>query len=188
MGLYTMPVVLDQPTGEPTDCLVGGHYFQGVMSLSAAPRWYATPPTGEARCSREGFVRRPDGTWLMGFGRQNGRFACVEAATGARRWELDLGASCTDVAACDIDGNGAGEFVFGTSHGALYAVADGGNEGRVVWRTDLGAPARLVGYYADYSDASAGRPIIADLTGDGLTEIIIQTADGRIHVLGNPGT
>jgi hypothetical protein len=185
MGLYTMPVLLDQPTGEPTVCLAGGHYFQGAMSLSAAPSWYSTPATGEARCSREGFVRGLDGAWLMGFGRQNGRFACVEVATGALRWEFDVGASCTDIAACDVNGDGVGEFVFGTSHGHLYAVADAGDRGQMVWRKDLGAPARLVGYYADYSDASAGRPIIADLNGDGRSEIVIQTADGRIHVLGS---
>src|SRR5207249_5777285 len=81
-GLYTFPAILDEPHGEPTVCLVDGHYFVGVMTAHAHPVWYRLPEVGEARTGAEGFLRLPDGRWLMGFGRQDGRFACVEVATG----------------------------------------------------------------------------------------------------------
>ncbi|MCC6442621.1 MAG: VCBS repeat-containing protein [Armatimonadetes bacterium] len=185
MGLYTMPVILDAAGKSRKVCLVGGHYFQAAMSAAGKPVWHVLPPAGDARCAREGFMLLRDGRWVMGFGRQNGQFACIDVGSGKLRWELPVRAACTDVAACDIDGDRANEFIFGTSHGDLYAVADAGDRPRVLWRKRLGSPARfLLGSYADYGNALAGRPVVADLNRDGLSEIIIQTADGRIRILG----
>ena len=78
------------------------------MSLNGSPLWHALPVVGQARSGHEGFLRasQPAGTqggvkkrerWLMGFGRQNGRFACVDVADGSVRWELDLAAACTEI-------------------------------------------------------------------------------------------
>jgi hypothetical protein len=167
-GLYTFPAILDKKDAEPTVCLIDGHYFQGAMSLHAQPMWYKLPPAGENRGACEGFMKLADGTWLMGFGRQNGSFACVNVADGSVRWELPVDATCTDTITCDVDGDGKPEFVFGTSHGALYAVGDDGAKPRVVWKADLGA--------------AAGAPIAADLDGDGASEIAVPTADGYVQV------
>jgi hypothetical protein len=169
-GLYTCPVILDDEARGPTVCLVAGHYFQGVMSLRAEPRWYCLPVVGAARTGGEGFLRGPGGAWLMGFGRQNGRFACIDVASGAVRWELDLRAAASDVISGDVDGDGRDEFVLGTSHGRLLAVGDGGSGPRVLWEHDL--------------SSSVAGPILADLTGDGRCEVVCATADGRLHVLG----
>ncbi|MBI5091997.1 MAG: VCBS repeat-containing protein [Candidatus Hydrogenedentes bacterium] len=168
-GLYTFPAILDQKQGEPTVCLVDGHYFQGAMSLHAKPYWYKLPAPGENRAACEGFMKLPDGTWLMGFGRQNGNFACINVADGTVRWELPVEATCTDTITCDVDGDGKPEFVFGTSHGALYAVGDDANKARVLWKVNLGA--------------AAGAPIAADLDGDGASEIVVPTSDGFVQVL-----
>lgn len=156
----------------PTVCLVAGHYFQSAMSLRADPYWYKLPPTGENRSGIEGFLQLRDGTWLMGFGRQNGRFACVNAADGCVRWEMPLQASASDIVTCDIDGGGDGEFVFGTSHGQLYAVGDASGVPRLAWKTDLGA--------------AVGALIIADLDRDGRSEIAAVTADGYVNILAAP--
>ena len=179
-GLYTFPAVLERSGDQPLVALVGGHYFQGMMSLSASPLWHALPVVGQARSGHEGFLRASEPArtkdrvakrerWLMGYGRQNGRFACVDVADGAVRWELDLAATSTDVATCDVDGDGSEEFVFGTSHGALYAVGDGSNSPRIVWKIELGA--------------ALGPPILADLTGDGATDIALATYDGSVLLL-----
>lgn len=170
-GLYTFPAILDSGDGgEPTVCLVGGHYFQAAMTLGAKPLWYKLPPVGEARAANEGFLQRPDGQWLMGFGRQNGKFACVNVSDGRLRWELDVAGTCTDTIACDVSGSGEQAFVFGTSHGRLYAVRDDHNVGRVLWTADLPASA-------------AGSPIAADLAGTGKSQIIVPLSDGRIVVV-----
>ena len=133
------------------------------------PRWYRLPAVGDARTGAEGFMRLPDGRWLMGFGRQNGRFACVEVATGKLRWELPIAAAASDVSACDIDGDGRPEFLFGTSHGDLYAVGDDGDHARVLWKVHF--------------PASVGMPVIADVDGDGAPEILVVTGDGNLCVL-----
>lgn len=181
-GLYTFPAILERPGAQPLVALVGGHYFQGVMSLNASPLWHSVPVLGQARCAHEGFLRasvagraEPGSLarrerWLMGFGRQNGRFACVEVEDGSVCWEFDLAAACTDVATCDVDGDGTQEFVFGTSHGTLYAVGDRAGSPRIVWKLELGT--------------ALGPPILADFTGDGATDIAVATYDGRVLLLG----
>jgi hypothetical protein len=168
-GLYTFPAVLEREEGDPLVALVAGHYFQGLMSVKAEPRWYKLPMCGEARCAQEAFMRLPDGTWLMGVGRQNGNFACVNVADGTVRWELPLDASASDAAVCDINGDGSPEFVFGTSHGRLWAVADDGGKPAVTWTAELGA--------------GVGAPIAADLDGDGASELAVATTDGWVRVL-----
>jgi outer membrane protein assembly factor BamB len=168
-GLYTLPAILPNKKGEPTICLVDGHYFQAAMSAHAAPKWFKLPLVGEARAGAEGFLRTPEGRWLMGYGRQDGRFVCLDVETGKIRWEFDLDASASAVSACDIDGDGKPEFVFGTSHGDLYALADAGKRGRVVWKTRL--------------PASVGMPILADVDNDGATEILVGLGNGTLCLL-----
>lgn len=106
----------------------------------------------------------------MGFGRQNGLFACVNVEDGSTRWGLPLEAAASDVIVCDMDGDGQGEFVFGTSHGHLFAVKDAGNAPFVLWKKQF--------------SAQVGPPVAADLNGDGRSEIALCTADGWLHVLG----
>ena len=164
-------MILDEKDRLPTVCLVAGHYFQAAMSLGADPYWYQLPTTGENRTGMEGFLQVEDGSWLMGFGRQNGRVTCVQVADGRVRWELPLEASASDITTCDVDGDGAGEFVFGTSHGQLYAAGDRDGAPRVLWKVDLGA--------------AVSSPIIADLDRDGLSEIVVTTSDGYVNVFGS---
>lgn len=168
-GLYTMPAILDRGGGLPLVALVGGHYFQGVMTVKASPLWHNVLSCGTGRTGNEGFLRLADGTWLLGFGRQNGNFACINVDDGSVRWELPIDASCSDIVTGDIDGDGRMEFVFGTSHGALYAVGDDNAKPRVVWKAELGS--------------AAGAPIIADSTGDGKSDIAVPTADGYVTLL-----
>jgi hypothetical protein len=168
-GLYTLPAILEGGK-QPLVMLCDGHYFLAAMGLRAEPLWYQLPEAGRARAAAEGFARLPDGSWVIGFGRQNGAFACLDCATGRVRWELPIEASAGDTVACDINGDGADEFVFGDSHGRLWAVRDQGGAAKVVWAVDLGV--------------SFGSPVIADLDGDGALEIIVATGDGSLVVLG----
>lgn len=169
-GLYTCPAILSKGQEIPTVCLVAGHYFQAAMSVRAEPRWYRLPAVGENRCGEEGFLQLDDGAWLMGFARQNGYFSCVNISDGSARWELPLDAAGTDVASCDVDGDGRVEFIFGTSHKKLYAVGDEGGQPRIVWTLNL--------------SGAAGPPIAADVNGDGASEVVLVTADGYLNVFG----
>lgn len=170
-GLYTFPALLVEKEGPPTICLAGGHYFQAAMSIEAAPYWYTTPGPGDNRAGVEGFLPAKDGAWVMGFGRQNGVFACIGVGDGKTRWELPMEASCSDVVSGDIDGDGAPEFVFGSSHGHLAAVGDDGGAMRAVW--------------AIQQKAALAGPILADLDGDGAVEIVCVSSDGYVNVYGS---
>ncbi len=168
-GLYTLPAILPEKTGEPTVCLVDGHYFVAAMTSHAVAKWYHLPVVGQARAEAEGFLKTRDGRWLMGFGRQDGQFACLDVATGKERWTFPLNSTASDVAACDINGDGAQEFVFGTTHGDLYALADAGDSAKLVWKTRL--------------PASVGASVIADVDNDGASEILVSLGDGRLCLL-----
>lgn len=171
-GLYTFPAILaGESKSDPTVCLVGGHYFQAAMSLHAQPHWFKVPPLGEARADHEGFLRAPDGQWLMGFGRQNGKFACVDVASGKLKWEYDVNATCSDVISLDVAGDKHQAFVFGTSHGELIALEDADGKPKLVWKMDVGVPV-------------IGAPIAADVLGSGKSQIVVCGADGMIRVFG----
>ncbi|MBM3277575.1 MAG: hypothetical protein FJY95_05775 [Candidatus Handelsmanbacteria bacterium] len=168
-GLYSFPALLAQEEGPPLVCLAGAHYFLAVMGLDAVPRWHHLPAPGENRAGSEGFLRTGAGQWLIGIGRQNGNFACLDAETGTVRWELPVGATCTDVVSGDVDGGGVLEFLFGTSHGQLWAVGDRENQPHLRWKVDL--------------PAGSGPPILADVDGDGACEVVVYTLDGYLNVL-----
>jgi len=157
-GLYTCPVILSRPSEEPLVCLVSGHYFQGALSLTGEPLWYTLPTAGESRCAREGFRPGREGFWRMGFGRQNGDFACIDTDDGSVCWELDLQATASDAISCDVDADGRVEFLVGTSHGSLLAIDETDSAPHRLWSVDLAA--------------AAGSPIAADLgpgVGDGMS-------------------
>lgn len=169
-GLYTMTVLLERDGEEPLVCLSGGHYFLAVMTLRAEPLWHHIPALGEARYGREGFLRLPDGNWIIGVGREDGRFTCHNAIDGSVRWEMALEAAPYDIATGDVDGDGRFEFVIGTSHGDLYAIGDAGGIPRLVWHSQF--------------EHAVGPPILADLNADGASEIVVPTAAGEVLVLG----
>ena len=184
MGLYTMPAILEAETDNPTVCLIAGHYFQAAMGLSETPLWYQAPLAGDNRSGPEGFLKTRDGSWLMGFGRQNGRFACLNALDGTVRWEVDLQASCSEVCTLDVDGDGRQEFVVGTSHHRLYAIGDDDGQPREVWQVELPAGAGLRGLTYP---AGTAAPIAADMNQDGKSEILVPLNDGYVYVLGRTG-
>jgi hypothetical protein len=170
-GLYTAPAYLKGATrAADRVCLSAGHYFQGVLTPDAKPGWFRTPVIGHARSAREGFLRLPDGAWLLGYGRQDGQFECIDVASGKSRWTYDLHAATSDVMACDLDGDGRAEFLFSTSDGHVYALGDDAGRPRVLWRVDC-------------PPGSFG-PIPATLTTDGHSVIVLPCSDGRVRVYG----
>ena len=173
-GLYTYPAILSRTDNKPLVALVDGHYFQGVMTLDAEPLWYKLPVVGENRCAMEAFLPLDPNTWLLGYGRQNGMFACLNVFDGTVRWEYPAEAACSDAIAGDVDGDKRPEFVFGTSHGALVAVCDDNGKPHLVWKLE--------------TNAALSAPILADLNGDGYSEIACISADGYLRVFGVPKT
>lgn len=169
-GLYTFPAVLHRPGDAPLVCLAGGHYFLGGMTPQAEGKWHLLPQPGENRAALEAFAPEPGGAWRIGFGRQDGRFACLDATSGALLSEVVLEGTASDALAWDSDGDGAQEFLCGDSHGVLHRLTIG-DDG-----TLRDGPQAL-------GRAALGAPIAADFDGDGRCELALPSADGLLRLL-----
>jgi outer membrane protein assembly factor BamB len=111
--------------------------------------------------------------WDLGMLAKDGVFYCADLATGQTRWSFNTKVEAvypTRVASGDIDGDGRDNFVTGLSDGQLLALDERDGRGSVLWRVKLGAAIRDL--------------VIADLDGDAKAEIIVETDEGRIRVLG----
>lgn len=104
-----------------------------------------------------------DGKLELGILLDGGVFQCRDAATGDVKWELSGINETLGVLTADLDGDGRPEFLAGTT--AIKAVD--GAAGKVLWRMDA---------------AFACEPIVADVDGDGLCEIIGVGQDAKIRV------
>jgi hypothetical protein len=115
---------------------------------------------------------RRSGEWDIAMVTQEGILHCADVRTCQTRWTLDLGAKATssiNVASGDLDGDGRDNFLVGLPNGDLVAVDERNGVGVVLWRSSF--------------DAGVRESILADVDGDSLVEIIVETEDGRIRVL-----
>jgi hypothetical protein len=98
--------------------------------------------------------------------RRDGWFVCRELWTGREEWRLKLpGAGYGACITADLDGDGRGEFLIGDC-----CIGTGaGGRGILRWRLS-GIPA-------------AALPLLADLDGDQLGELILPCPDGLVRVL-----
>ena len=100
----------------------------------------------------------------------DGVLKCFDVATGKVRWQLPLSGHSTNIASCDIDGDGNVGCLVTTRDGKLMTILDGGKSGEVLWEKQF--------------PAAVGSPILADVTGNGKSEIIVSVGDGSVYVLG----
>jgi hypothetical protein len=116
---------------------------------------------------------RSKSEWSLGMLAKDGVFYCADLATGSTRWSFKTNVEAvypTRVASGDIDGDGRDNFVTGLSDGQLLALDERDGRGSVLWRVELGSTIRDL--------------VIADLDGDAKAEIVVETDEGRIRVLG----
>ena len=109
--------------------------------------------------------------WIFRSLAEDGHFECFDTAAGALRWSLDLSATPdgTSVVAGDVDGNGQEAFLVGLSDGRLVCIAEEGTEGSTLWQLQFAA--------------AVANPVIADVDGDDVAQIVISTADGYVRIL-----
>ena len=125
--------------------------------------------------SAVGRIRR-SGEWDIAMVTQEGVLHCADVRTGQTRWTLDLGCKATspiNVVSGDLDGDGRDNFLVGLPDGQLVAVDEHNGAGVVLWKVSF--------------DAGVREAILADVDGEGLLEIIVETDDGRVRVLKGGG-
>lgn len=94
----------------------------------------------------------------------DGSLLCLDGATGTHKWKVQTPVT-GDVIAADINNDHSLELIFSGTDGQLHALR--GTDGSSVW-----------------SIAAPGRPIIADVTGDGLAEILSVGPDSMLRIVG----
>ena len=96
----------------------------------------------------------------------------IDARTGEILWSLaaptPTGKKC---AAADLDGQAGDELVY-VAGNRLIVVTGDREKGRILWSWKCQAELSL--------------PAIADVDGDGLAEIVLQSADGVVHCIDGP--
>ena len=111
-----------------------------------------------------------DGRLMLGALAEDGMFECIDTGNGNILWSLKIGEpSDNSIAAGDVDGNGRDEFLIGMSDGRLICIARQDGKGKVLWEKEF--------------DAGVANPIIADIDGDDLAEIVLSTSDGLLRIL-----
>jgi outer membrane protein assembly factor BamB len=95
----------------------------------------------------------------------NGTLVCLEGASGKRKWKINAPVA-GDVIAVDVDGEPGMELLFAGHDVKLHAAS--GRNGAELW-----------------SLAAGGWPIAADVTGDGLVEILAVGSDGVLRIIGD---
>jgi uncharacterized protein (DUF2141 family) len=100
-------------------------------------------------------------------------------AQGAERRPVNVGANAAP-ALSDIDGDGDSDLFVGSAEGRLHFFRNSGNRYLPIFR--LENPDFLA---ADFGRNLAAR--FADLNSDGLPDLAVGTAEGRIYVLHNQG-
>lgn len=113
----------------------------------------------------------PDAGWTLGVVHRAGRLEWIDAEDLHLRANVDLGTPILPgslVVACDLDGDGADEFIVALSTGQLIAAKEVMGKGEIIWKIELGAEV------LDF--------VAADMDGDGKTEFIVTLGNGKVRV------
>lgn len=129
----------------------------------------------DERWSMAAVAPMPNRAPMIGVGTLRGVLVGVDSSGGGVRWETKLDDpdwhfgtnAISSVVAADIDGVNGMDFLAGTESGRLVAVKAA--TGEVLWSLDLGE--------------AVGDPIVADIDGDGVSDIIVPCADGYLYAI-----
>lgn len=181
---YGEPIIFDADRDGRRDILLDSPYILAMLDRDGKLLWHGKArrdyPSGQAsdNIGETTDIRHTildldgDGRLeIASAGYADGARA-IDAGSGKILWSVaaprPTGRKC---AAADVDGAGGEELLY-VSGSELIAVTGNRDSGRILWRWQGHAPLSL--------------PAIADLDVDGKAEIILQSADGRIHCLDGP--
>ena len=173
---YGSAILVDMDKDGREEMLIGGCFGGlGLLRDDFSIVWWMQAPFTDMMLRLPGIADvHGDGRLCVGLCRANGVFHCLDGATGASLWQIDLHSTTADIVSCDIDGDGKEEFIVGTTDGRLLAIGtDPAGRGVIRWDVPLGT--------------ALGSPVVADVDGDGVSEILVVTGDGSLVCIGSGG-
>jgi len=175
--------------GQPEIAVFASQAAVGVARLNGEALWFLNllvvnrVPSPGCWADVDG-----DGKVEAAFIFTDGWLRVYDGMTGAVRWEENLGATGSLVAA-DVDGDGADEILFSSEKGALVCLGDKAraNGSHIQWAKEFpGVPAQAI--FADINgDPSGSRGDPSGSQRDGLGEILVPTSDGYLNCLSAAG-
>ncbi len=176
---YSSPAVLTGE-GQPPIIYLGGAYESRTSIQPDGKRglWSEFLSTDQWRLAASSYHHFSEGLLPPGEGRGwrvvqaqvDGKLVCFDAETGEHAWEMSLSTAPSAIVTGDVDEDGRIEFTFGGQDGILYVYRDAGDHPDEVWRKEFDGP--------------VGTPLLADINGDGKSEMIVSLGDGNVVVLG----
>ncbi len=135
----------------------------------------------KTRSIGDGIASRPilcdidlDGIVEVVFGSWDHHVYCLDAVTGALRWETELkGRIRSGVCVSDLDGDGRQEVLAGDEFGLACLASDG----RLIWEFREEGREMIV----------PASPVVADITGDGRPDVVFGTQSGFLYALDHKG-
>lgn len=123
-----------------------------------------TPTQGVCDINSDGYLE------VLGWEHAKDALTCRDLTSGDLRWTLDVpnGDFGRWYATCDINNDGTDELLFCTES-KLYAINEANGEGNIVWSINIPAP--------------CSGPVIADIDGDGFTEIVLSCDNGYLYIV-----
>ncbi len=178
---YGEPMVYDFNGDGRPEVLLDSPYLLALLDLSGKPLWhgpgrmdYPVKPgegnVGQTTACKHALVDIDgDGKFEIASAGYGDGVRLIDPQSGKVLWSLAAPAPTGPrVAAANIDGRGGDEILYPVGN-TLVAVTGDRASGRVLWTWQ--GPAAL------------GLPVVADVDGDGLAEIVVQDAAGTVHCL-----
>jgi hypothetical protein len=184
---YGEPLVHDFNADGRPEVLLDSPYLLAMLDATGAPVWHGLGRddypvrddegnVGETTKCKHALVDLDgDGTFEIASAGYGDGVRAIDPLNGQLLWSLAAPEPTGPrVAAADIDGRVGDEILYPAGN-TLVAITGDRTEGRLLWTWQ--APAAL------------SLPAIGDTDADGLAEIVVQDADGRVHCLdGKPET
>ncbi len=170
---YGSPALIDAAGDGKTEILVSACFGGfGLLRPDFSVVWWKRAPFTDMMLRHAAVADvGGDGRLCVGVCHADGAFCCLEASSGNELWSVELRSTTSDIASCDIDGDGREEFIAAATDGRLLAIgSDGAGGGLIKWSLDLGF--------------ALGNPVVADVDGDGRAEILVVCGDGMLVCVG----
>jgi outer membrane protein assembly factor BamB len=180
---YGEPMIRRFTGKQAADVLLDSPYILALIDTNGTPVWHGSGRADFPTAADEGSSGQTtsikhalvdfagDGIYLIASAGYGDGVRAIDPRDGKVLWSMSAPApTCPRVVAVDIDGRKGDELLYAAGS-KLIAITGDRSAGRILWEWQ--------------GPASLSMPAIADLDGNGLAQIIVQSADGTVHCVGS---